>query len=108
MWITLIGGIDRLGQHYQEVAREAGVKLRIFNRAEAGLCKKIGHSRAVVIFTGNISHQARILAVGAAKARGIPIYQYHSCGVCTLRKCLGCLKLGGTAAGPAAIGSLRM
>lgn len=92
--VTLIGGMDRLGQHYQEEARKVGVNLRIFTRAEAGLAKKIGGSQGLVVFTGNISHEARGLALRVARDFAIPVYQYHSCGVCTLRKCLSFL--GGT------------
>ncbi|MEI7728686.1 MAG: DUF2325 domain-containing protein [Verrucomicrobiota bacterium] len=94
MRVTLIGGMDRLARHYLKAAQEVGVDLRIFNRPEAGLAQRIHGSQAVVLFTGKVSHQARDLAMGIAKAHAIPVYQYHSCGVCTLRKCLSCL--GGT------------
>jgi hypothetical protein len=91
MRVTLIGGMDRLEPHYQATARKAGFDLRVFKRAETGFGKKLGQCEAVVLFTGNISHQARNVAIAVARARAIPVYQYHSCGVCTLRKCLDCL-----------------
>jgi hypothetical protein len=28
-----------------------------------------------------------------AKKQGIPIFMHHSCGVCTLRECLQCLRM---------------
>lgn len=101
MQVTVIGGIDRLGRHYHDTARKLGVTLRIFTRAEAGMASKLGHSQAVVLFTGNVSHQARDIVVRAARAHAIPVYQYHSCGVCTLRRCLSWLRETGSAASPA-------
>lgn len=93
MRVSLIGGLDRLTHHYRDAARRLGIELQVFNRAEANLATRIGGSAAVVIFTGNISHQARNTALGAARARTIPVFQYHTCGVCTLRRCLADLSL---------------
>jgi hypothetical protein len=43
-----------------------------------------------------VSHRARKEVVNMARSRNIPVFQYHSCGVCTLRDCLNCLhKKGG-------------
>ena len=88
MKVTLVGGLDRLDQHYLMEARKLGVQLQSFNSANAGMGKKIQNSEAVVIFTNKVSHEARNLAVGIAKSRSIPVYQCHQCGVCALRKCL--------------------
>jgi hypothetical protein len=91
MCIAVIGGMDRLRQHYRQEAARAGIELRVFNEAEANLGARLGQVDALLIFTGKISHRARREAMKTAKARNIPVYQYHSCGVCTLRKCLDCL-----------------
>jgi len=47
---------------------------------------------ALLIFTNKVSHRARHEALSVAKAQNIPVFQYHSCGVCTLRNCLNCIK----------------
>lgn len=74
--------------------RRLGFDLFVFNRAQANLATRIGNTQALVIFTGNISHQARNTALDAARARTIPVFQYHTCGVCTLRRCLADLPRG--------------
>jgi hypothetical protein len=40
-----------------------------------------------------VSHRARHEALSVAKSRNIPVFQHHSCGVCTLRKCLNCINI---------------
>ena len=92
MCITLVGGMDRLAKHYQGEAKKQGVKLNIFSQAQSGMENIIRKSDAVVLFTNKVSHQARNAAVAEAKKRDIPLYQYHSCGLCTLRDCLSCIK----------------
>lgn len=89
MCVALIGGMDRLERHYREEAARLDVELRVFNRLEANMGAKLRHVDALVIFTGKVSHEARKEAVRAAKTNDIPVYMFHSCGVCTLRDCLG-------------------
>ena len=91
MRVSLIGGLDRLKRHYRDAARVLGIELQVFNRAEANLATRLGDSLALVLFTANISHQARTLVLATARARTIPVYQFHSAGVCTLRRCLASL-----------------
>lgn len=94
MRIALVGGIDRLQTHYRQEAAKLGVELRIFNRSETDLQAKLGHSEAVVLFTGKVSHRARLQVMDAAHSRNIPVLQCHNCGVCALRNCLACVKTG--------------
>jgi len=89
--VTLIGGMERLEQHYRREARVAGHELKIFFKYETDLSAKIGATDAVVVFTGKVSHSARNLAVDTAKTLGIPLVQSHSSGVTSLRLCLGAL-----------------
>jgi len=89
--IAVIGGMDRLERHYRNEAAQAGIDLRIFNRPEVGLGKKLKNIDALVIFTNKVSHRIKKEALNAVKTRAIPVYLYHSCGVCTLRNCLNCL-----------------
>jgi hypothetical protein len=91
MSVVLIGGMDRLGGHYLQEARNQGVELRIFSQATIKMATKIKHADAVVIFTNKVSHKARNEALTAAKRQGIPVLMHHACGVCTLRECLHCL-----------------
>ena len=94
MRISLVGGIDRLQKHYRQEAENLGIELRIFGRSEVNLQAKLGHSEAVLLFTNKISHRARKQVMGAALSRNIPVFQSHHCGVCALRECLNCLKVG--------------
>jgi hypothetical protein len=93
MCIGLFGGMDRLARHYHEEAAKFGFDLRVFSRSETGISSKIRTMDAMVIFTNKISHQVKNQAVHAAKTHNIPVYLHHSCGVCTLRECLGCLTI---------------
>jgi len=89
--VTLIGGMDRLEPHYRREARDAGHELKIFFQYETGMEAKIGATEALVLFTGKVSHNARNHALEAARNLGIPVVQSHSCGVSSLRECLGAL-----------------
>ena len=88
MKVTLIGGMDRLEPHYRRTAKQAGHELNIFFQYETGMEAKIGATEALVLFTGKVSHNARLHAMEAARNLGIPVIQTHSCGVSTFRDCL--------------------
>jgi hypothetical protein len=92
--IAVIGGMDRLERHYRKEAERSGVELRVFNRSEANIEAKLKHVDALVIFTNKVSHQVKIEAIKAVKARSVPVVLQHSCGVCTFRNCLSCLVSG--------------
>ena len=94
MRVALIGGLDRLRRHYQDAARRLGVELEVYNRAEANLAARLQGSQALVVFTGNLSHQARVLVFAFARSRLIPVQQSHSGGVAALRRCLDTLRAG--------------
>lgn len=89
---SLIGGIDRLERHYTEEAGRLGIELRVFNEPEANLPSKLKNVDAIIIFTGKVSHHIKREAVNTAKTKDIPVFMAHSCGVCTLRDCLGDIK----------------
>lgn len=91
MSIALIGGMDRLERHYRQEAARSGIELRVFSQSENNIAAKLKRFDALVIFTNKVSHRVRNEAMAAAKLNGIPVFQYHSCGVCTLRDCLNCL-----------------
>ena len=92
MCIALIGGMDRLERHYINEAERFGIDLKVFNKSEIGITPKIKNVDAVVIFTNKVSHRVMREAMNAAKTNDIPVYMYHSCGVCTLRDCFNCIK----------------
>jgi hypothetical protein len=72
--------------------RAGRISLKVFNGQGARLTSRTGNVDAMVIFTNKVSHRARREAIGVAKSRNIPVYLRHSCGVCTLRRCLDCIK----------------
>jgi ABC-type uncharacterized transport system substrate-binding protein len=92
MSIALIGGIDRLERHYHDEAKRRGVSLKVFSVAETGMASKMGNVDALVVFTNKVSHKARVQALQVARSRKIPALLRHSCGVCTFRDCIDCLK----------------
>ncbi len=91
MSIVLIGGMDRLAQHYRREAKKHGHRITIFSTETSRMSSSIQGADAVVLFTNKVSHQARNKAVDSAKKQGVPVYMYHSCGLCTLRNCFECL-----------------
>lgn len=93
MSIILIGGMDRLERHYQNEANERGINLKIFTKPKKEVVKKIGKVDAIVIFTDKVGHSLKSEVTNYARAKGIPCFMYHSCGVVTLRKCLDCIKI---------------
>ena len=90
--IALIGGMDRLKRHYIHEARKSDIDLKVFNTLEAGIASKIRSLDALVIFTNKISHDVKIQAMNAARSNNIPVLLSHSCGICSLRDCIECLK----------------
>ena len=92
MCIAVIGGMDRLQKHYLSEARKFGIKLAIFSKMKTGMAASIRHVDAVVIFTNKVSHNAKKEAMSAAKNNNIPVFMFHSCGLCTLRECFNCLQ----------------
>ena len=96
MCIVVIGGMDRLGPRYREEAKRLGITLRVFPTFERDMQQKLSNSDGVVLFTGKISHAARREAINATRRYNIPLYQFHACGLCTLRDCLRCLHRGAT------------
>lgn len=92
MSILLIGGLDRLEKHYLDEAKQRGINLKVFTKPKKHISKKIGKVDVVIIFTDKISHPVKNEITKFARSRGIPFFMYHNCGLCTLRKCLDCLK----------------
>ena len=92
MSIAVIGGMDRLEKHYVAEARRRGISVKVFSVSEVGMAEKICNVDALVIFTNKVSHKARIQALQVARSRKIPTLLRHSCGVCSFRDCLNCLK----------------
>jgi len=89
--MALIGGMDRLRNHYIAEADKFGVNLRVFNETRADITASIQHLDVVVIFTGKVSHLLRNEVMRAARERNILVLMCHSCGVCSLRHCIACL-----------------
>ncbi len=92
MSIALIGGMERLERHYILEAEKFGISLRVFTKSESEITAKIKHMDAVVIFTNKVLHRAKKEAMAVAGNNNIPVLVRHSCGICTLRDCINCLK----------------
>lgn len=92
MSVLLLGGMDRLEKHYLNEANQKGINLKVFTKPTKDIIRKIGKVDAIVIFTDKVSHTVKNEIIKFARSKGIPFFMYHSCGLCTLRKCLECLK----------------
>ncbi len=92
MCVALIGGMDRLERNYISEAEKMGIDLKVYTKSETGIASKVRNVDAVVIFTNKVSHKAKKEVMNIAKLRNIPVFMYHSCGICTLRDCLTCLR----------------
>ncbi len=89
MSITLIGGIDRLKQDYIKTAQKRGVDLKCILHDTPDFKSRIGNPDAVVIFTKQVSHEARRKAVEHARAQNIALHMLHSCSVSSLWRVIG-------------------
>lgn len=90
--IALIGGMDRLERQYIDEAKKLGIVLKVYTKSLNEIEAKIKNVDAMVIFTNKVSHGVKGVVMTTAKSRGIPVLLQHSCGICTLRNCLRCLK----------------
>lgn len=88
MCIGLIGGMDRLKDEYVEEAKRHGVRLKVFTKLTKGMLERIKNVDGIIIFTNKTSHNARNDALKIAKTSDIPVLMWHSCGICSLRKCI--------------------
>lgn len=91
MCIALIGGMDRLERDYINEAEKFGIKLKVYTKAQKGMSSKIKDVDCLIIFTNKVSHRAKLEAINVAKSMKIPVFMFHSCGICTFRNCLNCL-----------------
>ncbi len=94
MCVAVIGGMTRLRRDYEERAAAYGIDLRIFTVWTTGMADRLKNVDAILVFTGKTSHSIRDAAVRIAKTRDIPVLMMHSCGISSLRSCLGSLVSG--------------
>lgn len=93
MCIAVIGGMDRLERKYVNEAEKLGIRLKVYTKAGKDLTSKIKDVDGMIIFTNKVSHRAKIEAMNIAKSKGMPVFMFHSCGICTLRNCLKCMMM---------------
>ena len=86
---VLVGGMDRLQPEYIEAAGKMGCRLSCVTRVRKEFESRLGSPNAVIIFTNKISHEAKHKAVQAAKSQGVQVILSHSCGLSSLKKCVG-------------------
>lgn len=89
MCAALVGGMDRLKRDYMNEAKKNGIKLKCFTGKERKISGSLGKVDFVVLFTNKVSHKARKDVMSALRGKDIPVIQCHSCGVSSLRECLG-------------------
>jgi len=89
MCAALVGGMDRLRRDYMNEAKKNGIKLKCYTGKERKISGSLGNVDFVVLFTNKVSHKARRDVLNSLKSKNIPVIQSHSCGVSSLRECLG-------------------
>lgn len=89
MTVAIVGGMDRLAEHYAQLANEhQDVEVRVFNRYRPGLAHTIMEADGIILFTNLVSHQAAREVYRLARKRGNTIICSHSAGVSSARRCL--------------------
>lgn len=89
MCAALVGGMDRLKRDYMNEAKKNGVKLKCYTGKERKISGSLGKVDFVVMFTNKVSHKARKDVLMALRGTDTPVIMRHSCGVSSLRECLG-------------------
>lgn len=92
MTVAIIGGLDRLRQHYVKLAEEEDLDIKVFNRYSPGLRNKIAQTDGVILFTNLISHKAAQQVRKLARDNKINLICSHKCSVSTARDCIVKLK----------------
>jgi len=94
MTVAIIGGLDRLNQHYSKLAEEENLDIKVFPRYSAGLCKKISQADGVILFTNLISHKAARHVYKLARENKINLVCSHNCSVSSVKECIAEIKKG--------------
>jgi len=89
MCAALVGGMDRLKRDYMNEAKKNGVKLKCYTGKERKISGSLGKVDFVVLFTNKVSHKARKDVLTSLRGTDTPVIQCHSCGISSLRECLG-------------------
>jgi len=94
MTVAIIGGLDRLNQHYPKLAEEENLDIKVFPRYSSGLCKKIAQADGVILFTNLISHKAARHVYRLARENKINLICSHNCSISTVKDCIAEIKKG--------------
>ena len=79
-------------KRWKDITKEELDRIKVYTKSEIGIASKVRNVDAVVIFTNKVSHKLKKEVMNIAKAKNIPVFMYHSFGICTLRDCFSCLK----------------
>ncbi len=85
MCVALVGGMDRLKRDYEGVAKQFGVRLKLFTGKEACLMERLGSPDMAVLCTRMVSHNAKTEVVQRSRTLGIPVRFLNTNGVSGLR-----------------------
>lgn len=88
MCIAVVGGMDRLGVSYREVAGRHRVTVQHFPRSCPRLGSRLAGVDAIIVFSGMSSHMIANVARAAGRASGVPVVMCRGCGVSSFEKCL--------------------
>jgi hypothetical protein len=93
MSIAILGGLDRLKRNYETIGKELGFQVKIFSQRVPNMDKRLNGVKAIVLFTGSISHPMMQLVRKSAKLHSIPIERSHSSSLSSLKRCLNSFAL---------------
>jgi hypothetical protein len=88
--VAILGGLDRLKQHYLKQGKSLGFNnVKVFSKKFPDMVKRLSRFERIVICTGNVSHAMVEGTVRMAQLNGIKIDRTHSSSISAMKKCLG-------------------
>lgn len=94
MSIILIGGHDRMQNHYKGICSGRGHQLKVYTQMPPRFDKVIGQPDGIVLFTATVSHSMIRTAMKEAKKKNIPILRSHNSSGASLEELLLQLEQG--------------
>jgi hypothetical protein len=92
MKAVLIGGMQRMKEHYREIFAESGIDVEIFSRWRGNLEYKLKNADLILVLTSMVSTNMAKKATEIADDMGIPIVRIHRHSLSSLRRCLAGLE----------------
>ena len=87
MSVAIIGGNERMEQHYIDVCKSHNCKVKVFTKPK-GIREKIGNPDVVIFFTNTVSHKMTRQALSSIANSNPTIIRSHSSSISSLKEIL--------------------